>query len=1098
MRGKLNDLPDEGKRKLHRQIQGVSEQIGADILPPEIHPEVMGAEIEEIRTRFRFRLQTFLKFLGSSQKGGEVPAEAQKYGRRIEALNNLLRYFQKENANEEERTLMLQQIDVFETLMDFLEAGHDAGYIKLPTGYGKTVIFTEFIEALGLRSLIVVPTKDLVEQTEEKLQQFAEDLDVGKIYSDAKEHGQHVTITTYASFVSGVRSGSINPEDFDCLILDEVHRGLSQARMDTINRFPHAIRIGFSATPDFSEQKRAALVLDRMIYEKKLIEAIEEGQLCSVRSVFAKTNVDLSNVQLSSNGDYKEADLEKAVNIESRNKSAIDLYQTLFAGQRAVAYCVGVNHARTLAEKFREAGVRAQAVWGDMDKNERREILAAAKRGEIDVLCNADLLIEGYDDPGASVCFNLRPTKSRVNAEQRGGRVLRVDRQNLDKMAYVIDFIDSGTEKEGIITFPDVLFTDVLGRAEVLSPSRKNPPGPPPDQISIEGLEVITDQTMVAELLRERQIARSDENAPKISTEEINELVRQGWKMVDKPWSFGFTRKRWREYVERELASGSKEFVVVTPEITMVSPESCAKLEGQRSTGTGWPSLEPIFNRNEIDIHNFVLENGRDFIDYRIPYKHNELRINPDFLLNRLKEIEQYADCTVMEAEDLVPLPEACSEKVVWRNVPWVITITGKDGKERHLLFVKNGTKTSEIRLHEVRKKILARAGYVEIEKISQDPRVTREWEVIKANDPHAVITITGTNGLPVHFWSRETRDRMRKIEEAITAVQKKVLIRKDLQLPATADTLDPLVVSRIMERLQAESPEYFDIREDANLITKTISDRGKDEIVAEINRITQLPLGSGLFTAAGFERKDFMKLLSLAKRKWPQLVHYKSDFSDAHVEEGFEKEFTDALAPAEWIPLRKVLELEGVKDDKEAEKILRVLMDEQPGEHGVRIERASVEESHHMSPALRDAFLAQVHAAREKVESERSKNSAGLEFVQQTLGIDERSAISVLKHMAIKDPQKVSVAAGPDGKEEWRIDKTFFMNELTRIEAPEDWQTIAEVVSEFGSSLPAVKKALAAVPGWQNMTKEFYEPKSGSKKVYLPPSLIESIAGSL
>jgi superfamily II DNA or RNA helicase len=132
----------------------------------------------------------------------------------------------------------------------------------LPTGFGKTVLFVELIEALNLRTLIAVPTTQLIDQTEESFQDFAEDLEVGKIYEKAKEFGRQVTIITYQSLIPKVKSGEINPGDFDCLILDEAHKALGPETMKTIQKFDKAVKLGFTATPDYSEEKGVSALLE--------------------------------------------------------------------------------------------------------------------------------------------------------------------------------------------------------------------------------------------------------------------------------------------------------------------------------------------------------------------------------------------------------------------------------------------------------------------------------------------------------------------------------------------------------------------------------------------------------------------------------------------------------------------------------------------------------------------------------------------------------------------------------------------------------------------------------------------------------------------
>lgn len=120
----------------------------------------------------------------------------------LQILNNVDSYIEKNKlGNGDDMTLRERQLTAFEDLRNFLEAGETEGYIKLPTGVGKTVLFTEFVEATGVRTMIVVPTIDLVHQTEEKFQKFASQTPIGKIYEKEKDYSKSVSVITYSSLV---------------------------------------------------------------------------------------------------------------------------------------------------------------------------------------------------------------------------------------------------------------------------------------------------------------------------------------------------------------------------------------------------------------------------------------------------------------------------------------------------------------------------------------------------------------------------------------------------------------------------------------------------------------------------------------------------------------------------------------------------------------------------------------------------------------------------------------------------------------------------------------------------------------------------------
>src|SRR4249919_737059 len=138
-----------------------------------------------------------------------------------------------------------------------------------------------------------------------------------------------------------------------------------------------------------------------------------------------------------------------------------------------VVYTAGVRHANNVAASFRAAGINARAVSGETPKRELAELLAGFERGEVDVLCNAMLLAEGWNSPRATICMHLAPTASRRIYQQRVGRVTR--RAPGKEAGIVLDFVHPATtHDETIITLHSLLDRDVYrGGAIVVGPVRR-------------------------------------------------------------------------------------------------------------------------------------------------------------------------------------------------------------------------------------------------------------------------------------------------------------------------------------------------------------------------------------------------------------------------------------------------------------------------------------------------------------------------------------------------------------------------------------------------------------------------------------------------
>jgi superfamily II DNA or RNA helicase len=446
----------------------------------------------------------------------------------VESLNRLDRYV-NETIAAEQKILREHQIDVFQDIRTTLEQGVKSGFIKLPTGAGKTAIFCEMAEVLGLKTLVVVPTKDLLLQTRDQMRKFATTIPQDQIalyYSDQKDAQKQINITTYDSLTSNFAGKLISPGDFDLVILDEAHLALGPRRAAVIEALKEdSIVLGFTATPEYHADKTLDSLLGHKIHSLDATAAIKRGILSPVSAVAVKIEADLSKVKISAEGNYDEHELQRAINTESVNQGAIKVMQSVFEGKRAIAFCAGIEHAENLARSMQKAGLKADFVHGnDPDREQKIESL---KSGKIDILCNADLLIAGFDCPAVSVCLNLAPTSSKVRAEQRGGRATRLDPDNSDKHGVVVDFIYADSRSQ----FVPVLYSDVLNGQLVVTPTAESETVDRPEwltrgtaKLQAEGVEVILTIDELAKVLPRNIATTKDTNAI---------AIEQGWTKVE-------------------------------------------------------------------------------------------------------------------------------------------------------------------------------------------------------------------------------------------------------------------------------------------------------------------------------------------------------------------------------------------------------------------------------------------------------------------------------------------------------------------------------------------------------------------------------------
>src|SRR3990172_2009591 len=224
-----------------------------------------------------------------------------------------------------------------------------------------------------------------------------------------------ITIQTYAWFTRHVQS--LNRTAYQLLICDEAHTALGEKTSAAIRSLPEPIYIGMTATEQLIA-KQVSDVFPASVDDLPLADAARRGLIAPLRCLRVPPLAAINSVPVVG-GDFEERALAAALDHEALNMAAATLYRERFDSTPGIVYAAGVAHAYNLAQEFRAAGLKAEAVSGKTPPARLAETLAAYERGEINVLINAMLLAEGWNSPRATVCMHLAPTASRRVYQQR-------------------------------------------------------------------------------------------------------------------------------------------------------------------------------------------------------------------------------------------------------------------------------------------------------------------------------------------------------------------------------------------------------------------------------------------------------------------------------------------------------------------------------------------------------------------------------------------------------------------------------------------------------------------------------------------------------
>lgn len=355
---------------------------------------------------------------------------------------------------------MIQLRDYQKEAIDIIMQCKNRGLIVLPTGSGKTIIFSKISSLIKNRVLIVVPSTELREQTIDKLKMIDSSLDIGSVQAQLDEVDSKIIVSTRQSLThkkSNRIERMLQNGDFELVIFDEIHQAVGQVKkiINKINK--NAKILGFTATPFNIELFD---IFPEIIYQKTLLDMIMKDYLIEPKALMITTNTNISNVKTVA-GEFNQKQLEQVVNNEERNKLIVEAYKKYASDRKStIVFATGIDHSRALSEIFNEYGIYCKSIDSTLEKEDREKILQEFKSGKLPVLCNCNILSTGFDHPPIDCIMFCRPTKSKTLYVQILGRGLRVSPETNKENCLVIDFNDI-TKKHDLMSISDVFNVNI-------------------------------------------------------------------------------------------------------------------------------------------------------------------------------------------------------------------------------------------------------------------------------------------------------------------------------------------------------------------------------------------------------------------------------------------------------------------------------------------------------------------------------------------------------------------------------------------------------------------------------------------------------------
>ena len=303
--------------------------------------------------------------------------------------------------------------------------GRKRTLLVLPTGCGKTIVFSKIIEdrvKMGERVLVLAHRSELLEQASDKLM-------TATGLGTALEKAENTSIGSWFRVVVGSvqtmqrekRLSQFPPNHFDTIVIDEAHHAISDGYQRVLEHFGEANVLGVTATPDRGDMRNLGSYFDSLAYEYPLVDAIKSGYLSKITAITIPLELDLSTVS-QQGGDFKASEIGTA--LDPYLEQIADEMVKQCKNRKTVVFLPLVKTSQKFRDILNEKGFRAAEVNGE--SKDRAEILEDFDKDKYNVLCNSMLLTEGWDCPTVDCVVVLRPTKVRALYSQMVGRGTRL------------------------------------------------------------------------------------------------------------------------------------------------------------------------------------------------------------------------------------------------------------------------------------------------------------------------------------------------------------------------------------------------------------------------------------------------------------------------------------------------------------------------------------------------------------------------------------------------------------------------------------------------------------------------------------------------
>ena len=298
---------------------------------------------------------------------------------------------------------------------------------QLPTGGGKTVIFSEivsqYLKTQKKKVLVMTHRIELCKQTSNVLSEFGV---TNKVIDSKAKLDDQKNFDCFVAMVetlnNRLKDDKLDISDIGLVIIDEAHYN---SFTKLFKFFDKAFILGVTATPLSSNIELPMTDNYNELIVGESIESLIENRFLARANMYSY-NVGLTSLVVGANGDYTVKSSEDLYTNNEMLSKLMDAYKERCHNKKTLIFNNGINTSLFVYDLFKRAGMPIAHLDNTTTKKERANILKWFKDTPNAILTSVSILTTGFDEPSVESIILNRATKSLTLYYQMIGRGSRI------------------------------------------------------------------------------------------------------------------------------------------------------------------------------------------------------------------------------------------------------------------------------------------------------------------------------------------------------------------------------------------------------------------------------------------------------------------------------------------------------------------------------------------------------------------------------------------------------------------------------------------------------------------------------------------------